>query len=250
MGRHCEIVGGHAGAITAMTMTEQGIYTASADKSLKRWKPLKKEDGRFELVPELTIPLTEACFSLLFSGGWLFCGLWDGSIRAYSQDGVDSTLRGHTRRVTALLVHQNVLISGAADREARLWQMDPATKVFNCTHTISESMPGSINRLHVLGQHLFVGGVSGLAMCNLASLTVTKILPPTKSVADFLEFQGHLIVAYSDGGIRIFDEEGTLKTDLKPLAAGPILSIGGLESGPRVLVGHAKGQAGSRPLRA
>lgn len=242
MGRHCEVGGAHTAAIAAITMTEHGVYTASLDKSLKRWKPVMRDGGRMELIAEMTVPLPESCFALVFSDGWLFCGLWDGSVRAYAQDGTNVTLKGHTRRVTALIVHQNVLISGSADREVRLWQMNPSTKSFSCTHTISDSMPGAIHRLHVLGGHLFIGGMSGLAMLNLASLTVTKILPPTKSVADFLEFQGHLVVAYSDGGLRIFDAEGTLKTDRQPLAAGPILALGGLESGPRVLVGHARGQ--------
>lgn len=248
MGRHCEVKGAHNGAISAITMCEQGIYTASLDKSLKRWKPVTGTDGRMTLVAELTIPLPESCYSLLFSGGWLFCGLYDGTVRAYSQDGKDVQLQGHTKRVTSILVHQTVLITGSADREVRLWQMNPATSTFTCTHTINDSIPGAVNRLHVLGEHIFVGGISGLAMLNLANLTVTKILPPTKSVSDFLEFQGHLIVAYADGAMRIFDAEGTLKTDMKPLAAGPILSLAGLESGPRVLVGHAKGQVSTITL--
>jgi len=242
IGRHCEIVGAHGQGIQAISMSQQGIYTASLDKSLKRWKPVPKPDGRMELQNDLQIPLKDSCYALLFQDGWLFCGMWDGSIIAYSQDGSNHSLQGHSRRVNALLVHQSVLISGSADKDVRLWQMTPGSNGFSCTHTISESMPGAINRLHVIGEHLFVGGVSGLAMCNLTSLSVTKILPPTKSVAAFLEFQGHIIVGYADGSLRIFDAAGTLKTDLKPLAAGPIVALGGLESGPRVLVGHAKGQ--------
>jgi len=215
---------------------------------LKRWKPNKRPDGRMELHSDLTMTLPDSCYALLYANGFLFCGMWDGSIIAYSQDGSNTVLQGHSRRVNHLLLHQSVLISGSADKDVRLWQVTPGSNAFSCTHTISESMPGAINRLHVLGEHLFVGGVSGLAMCNLTSLTVTKILPPTKSVADFLEFQGHIIVAYTDGSLRIFDAEGTLKSDVRPLAAGPIVSIGGLDSGPRVLVGHAKGQVSTITL--
>jgi WD40 repeat protein len=242
LGRHCEVRGAHNANINAIIMTSQGVYSASQDKSLKRWKPVKGADGRFELQAEITIPLPESCHSLLFSEGWLFCGLFDGSVKAFSQDGTDATMAGHRRRVTALLVHQGILISGSADREVRLWQMDAATKKFNCTHTVSESMPGAITKLVVLGGNLFVGGISGLAMCSLTSLAVTKLLPPTKAVADILEFQGHAIVAYQEGGLRVFDAEGTLKSEMKPLAAGPIQAIAGLESGPRVLVGHSRGQ--------
>lgn len=242
LGRHCEVRKAHGAAVTCMAMTAQGIYTGSQDKSLKRWKPTKLTDGRFSLVPELTVPLPDSCFCLLFNGGWFFCGLWSGQIQAFSQDGVELALKGHTRRVTSMLIHQNVLVSGSNDREVRLWQYDPATKTFNCTHTISESMPGSISKLHVLGGNLFVGGMNGIAVVNLETLIVTKLLPPTKPVADMLEFQGHLIVAYTEGSLRIFDTEGNLKSETKPLAAGPVLALAGLDSGPRVLCGHARGQ--------
>lgn len=242
IGRHCEVVGAHAQGIQAITMSEQGIYTASLDKSLKRWKPVPKPDGPIELQNDLQIPLEDSCYALLFHGGWLFCGMWDGRIIAYNQDGSNHTLQGHSRRVSALLVHHSVVISGSQDKDVRLWQMTPGSNAFSCTHTISESMPGPIHRLHPLGGHLFVGGMNGLAMCNLETLSVTKILPPTKPVADFLEFQNHLVVAYSDGSLRIFDPEGALKTTVQSLQAGPIVSLGGLESGPRLLVGHAKGQ--------
>ena len=78
---------------------------------------------------------------------------------------------------------------------------------------------------------------------------VAKLLPPTKAVADMLEFQGHVIVArtpamllamlsqqllqllpenrpeaYSEGQLRIFDAEGTLKSETS-LDAGPILKL-------------------------
>merc|ERR1711920_312843 len=127
-------------------------------------------------------------------------------------------------------------------QEVRLWQHNLGTNAFSCTHTIQDSTPGAITKLHVLGEHLFIGGMNGLAMCNLTSLAITKLLPPTKSVADFLEFQGHLIVAYAEGSLRIFDAEGTLKSEMKSMAGGPLLSIAGLESGPRVLCGHVCGQ--------
>ena len=74
-------------------------------------------------------------------------------------------------QVTTLVVHQGVLMrapqkkrrsdlvlrrgyagcrpqqnervrSGSYDGEVRLWQMDPATKQFKCTHTLEESLPG------------------------------------------------------------------------------------------------------------
>jgi WD40 repeat protein len=242
MHRHCEVANAHSGAIAAIAMMEQGIYTASHDKTLKLWKPEKDATGRFHLREALKVELQEACFSMCCIGGWIFCGLWDGSVKAFSQDGTNAQLRGHTKRVTAIIQHQGILITGSADRDVRLWTMDPGTKAFTCTHTLNDSMPGAISCLYVLGENLWIGGMSGIAMCNLASLKVTKLLPPVKSVARFLEFQGHVIAAYVDGTIRVFDGDGNQKSELQALAAGPIVSIGGLEAGPRFLCGHSHGQ--------
>jgi WD40 repeat protein len=175
-------------------------------------------------------------------GGWIFCGLWDGSIKAFSQDNVNTELRGHAKRVQAIIQHQGIIISGGADREVRLWQMDPNTKVFNCSHTLTDSMPGAINALYVLGDNLWVGGMSGIAMCSLSTLKVTKLLPPVKQVTSFLEFQGHVVAGYGDGTLRVFDAEGTMKSEMPALGAGTITSIAGLDSGPRLLCGHAHGQ--------
>ena len=49
-------------------------------------------------------------------------------------------------------------------------------------------------------------------------------------------------------GLRIFDAEGNLKTESKALDAGPILKLAGLDSGPRVLCGHAHGQVSTIQL--
>jgi len=246
--RHCQLDNAHSGAITNITMTPQGIYTVSQDKSLKRWQPQKQADGHFELKEDLTVPLDESCFSMLYKDGWIFCGLWDGSIKGFSQDGGNATMKGHTKRVNALIIHEGILISGAGDQSVKLWQMDPATKQFNCTHTVADCMPGAVNKLCVFGGKLMVGGSAGVAAIDLTSLTVKNILPPVKFVADFLEFQGHLIAAYSDGTMRVFDTEGNMQKELKESAAGPILSIAGLDSGPKIVCTHSRGQVGTIAL--
>jgi len=240
--RHCEVANAHTNAITAIAMTEQGIYTASQDKTLKRWKPSQDSTGRYQLTKDLEVPLDDSCYSMYCMSGWIFCGLWNGTIKAFSQEGGNFVMTGHTKRVTAIKEHSGVLITGGADREVRLWQPDQGTKTFKCTHTISESMPGSIHCLHVLGGNLWIGGMSGIAMCNLTDLKVTKLLPPVKPVNSFLEFQGHVIAAYGDASLRIFDAEGTMKSEMQNIAAGPIQRIAGLDRGPRVLCGHSYGQ--------
>mmetsp|Transcript_49869 Transcript_49869/g.108407 ORF Transcript_49869/g.108407 Transcript_49869/m.108407 type:complete len:420 (-) Transcript_49869:62-1321(-) len=246
LARHFEAVKAHSSSITAIMMTTEGIYTASTDKSLKRWKPVKKADGRFELQSDLMVPLDDSCYCLLYNSGWIFCGLWDGSIRAFSEEGQNQTLKGHSKKVTALIVHESVLISGSHDQDVRLWQADPQTKAFNHTHTVKDAS-GTINKLRVLGGNLFIGGSSGVALCSLADLRVTKVIPPLRFVADFLEFQGFLIVSYADGSIRVFDAEGNTKSEMAPFA-GPIVSMAGLESGPRVICGHSRGQVSSITL--
>merc|ERR1719330_1108757 len=57
-----------------------------------------------------------------------------------------------------------------------------------------------------------------------------------------------MIVAYSDGSLSIFDATGNPKHTQQPLPAGPVLCVAGLESGPRMLCGHAKGQVSSITL--
>jgi len=242
MGKHCEVKKAHGSAITSMVMTGDAVYTGSADKSLKRWKPVAGPDGRFTLEPDATVPLPESCCSLLHHQGWIFCGLFNGTIQAFSQDGTSASLKGHTRRVSDIIVHQNVVISGSADREVRLWQLVAGNNTFQCTHTIRDDMPGPISRLRVMGGSLYVGGLTGLAVVNLETLKVSKLLPPTKPVVDFLECQEHLIVAYSEGSLRIFKSDGTMTHETKALAAGQMFSLAGLEKGPRVLCGHARGQ--------
>eukprot|EP00913_Durusdinium_trenchii_P021866 g20546.t1 len=68
-------------------------------------------------------------------------------------------------------------------------------------------------------------------MLDLATLKVTKLLPPTKAVTDLLEFQGHIIVAYSEGMIKIFDAEGNQKRSTVCYARG---TMGYFSSGLRM----------------
>eukprot|EP00747_Dinoflagellata_sp_TGD_P167827 gnl/TRDRNA2_/TRDRNA2_193013_c0_seq1.p1 gnl/TRDRNA2_/TRDRNA2_193013_c0~~gnl/TRDRNA2_/TRDRNA2_193013_c0_seq1.p1 ORF type:complete len:445 (+),score=74.23 gnl/TRDRNA2_/TRDRNA2_193013_c0_seq1:106-1335(+) len=242
--RHQELKA-HTDAIMAVCITADCVYSASRDKMLKRWKVQKNAQGRFELVPEIEIPLGEQCWSMLYVGEWLFCGLGDGSIRGYKKDGNQQTGRNHTKRVTALLVHEAVLISGSSDGAIGLWQMGADGNSFSCTHSITEGITGSCTCLAVLQGHLWCGGTSGIAIVELTSLKVVKQLPPKKFVASFVTYEGHLIVSYADGSLVVFDAGGNVKHTQQALPAGPVLAMCGLEVGPRLLLGHAKGQVSS-----
>ncbi|CAK9064701.1 unnamed protein product [Durusdinium trenchii] len=248
MFRHSEITGAHKDAVMSVVMAADCIYTASRDKTLKRWKVNVGASGKFELQPELEVPLGEVCWCLISAGDWLFCGLGDGNIKGFMKSGQQTVLSGHQKRVSCLMTHQHVLLSGASDGAVRCWQMNPHTTTFECTHGISEGISGSVTALAVLGEGLWVGGSSGLALVELATLKVVKQLNPRKFVAGLLQFEGHMIVVYADGSICIFDGLGGLKHQQPALPAGPVLCIAGLESGPRVLCGHAKGQVSSITL--
>lgn len=243
-----EVKGAHGDAIMAVVMTEDAVYTGSRDKLLKRWRPQRDAQGRFQLQTDLEVSLGETCWCLLSVGEWLLCGLGNGQVRGYSKSGLERSMTGHTKRVNCLLMHQHVLLSGAGDGVVRCWQMDLATQTFSCTHSISEGLSGSITCLAVLNECLWVGGTSGVALVELASLTVKLQLEPKKFVAGLLQFAGHMIVAYADGAVCIFDANGNRTHSQQPPPAGPVLSIVGLESGPRVLCGHAKGQVSSIEL--
>merc|ERR1719424_43396 len=108
-------------------MAEDAIYTASRDRTLKKWTPGKNTAGRWELKLLLEIPLPETCWSMLYYGVWLFCGLGNGQIRCFSKEGQNATLEGHTKRVAALLIHQDILISGSSDCSIKCWQARPDT---------------------------------------------------------------------------------------------------------------------------
>lgn len=248
MYRHHEVPNAHGDAVMAIVMMEDSIYTASRDRLLKRWKPVRNQAGRFELRQDLEVPLNELAWSLISVGEWLFCGLGTGEIRGFSKAGAQAKLEGHTKKVTTLLVHQHVLLSGSADGTVRCWQMDPQSQTFACTHSITEGLSGAVSCMSVLNERLWVGGTSGVALIDLASLKATVRLPPVKFVAGMLQFTGHMIVVYSDGSALIFTANGEKTHQQPPLPAGPAMCLAGLDSGPRVLCGHAKGQVSSITL--
>jgi len=246
--KHQEIKKAHTDAITCICITEDCIYTGSRDKTLKRWKVGKGVSGRFELTPEIEVPLGEACICMVNVGDWFFCGLGNGSIKGFSKVGKETTLQGHAKRCQALKVHEVVLLSGGSDGVVKCWQMNPATQEFACTHSIQDGIAGSAACMEVLGEHLWVGGSSGVAIVELATLRVIHQLPQKKFVGGFLLFQDHMIVAFADGSTCIYDKTGNEKRADPPMAAGPILSMAGLPVGPRMLCGHAKGHISSVKL--
>merc|ERR1719265_2647001 len=159
-------------------MAEDAVYTAARDKLLKKWKPTKTGD-KWELTLELEIPLPDTCWSMLYYGVWLFCGLGDGRIRAFSKDGRDVTLTGHSKRVGVLLVHQDILLSGSSDGSIRCWQAQEGNpQAFGCTHSIASGLPDAISCMSVLNEALWVGGTSGVTLVDLSQMRAARDIQP------------------------------------------------------------------------
>lgn len=246
--RHHEVQKAHGDAVMAIVMMEDSIYTAARDRLLKRWKPVRNAAGRFELHSDLEVPLGEVAWCLISVGEWLFCGLGTGEIRGFSKAGAQAKMEGHKKKVTCLLMHQHVLLSGSSDGTVRCWQMDPQTQSFACTHSITDGLTGAVSCMSVLNDRLWVGGTSGVALVDLSTLRAGVVLPPIKFVAGMLQFTGHMIVIYQEGSVIIFNGSGEKTHQQPPLAAGPATCLAGLDSGPRILCGHAKGQVSSITL--
>lgn len=143
--------------------------------------------------------------------------------------------------MTALLIHENILISGAHDEEVRLWQHQSEGNRFHCINTIKDNI-GQVNCLQVLGTKLFVGTMSGIRIIDLGNLSVQPgVLPPTRSVSSFMLYENHLVVSYGNGGTQILDAQGQKKMLNDPTEFGSMTDMAGLESGPRVICGHGNG---------
>mmetsp|Transcript_48026 Transcript_48026/g.153593 ORF Transcript_48026/g.153593 Transcript_48026/m.153593 type:complete len:329 (+) Transcript_48026:1-987(+) len=62
--------------------------------------------------------------------------------------------------------------------------------------------------------------------------------------------EAHMIASYADGSVCIFDATTATKHSQPPLSAGAAVCLAGLECGPRLLFGHARGELSSIALPA
>eukprot|EP00930_Biecheleria_cincta_P004279 TRINITY_DN105182_c0_g1_i1.p1 TRINITY_DN105182_c0_g1~~TRINITY_DN105182_c0_g1_i1.p1 ORF type:complete len:579 (+),score=118.84 TRINITY_DN105182_c0_g1_i1:25-1737(+) len=245
---HQKILEAHAGSITAVCIAAEAVYTASRDKVLRRWKPQQNSAGLFELMSDLEVPLSGACWTMLHLGEWIVCGLDDGRIQAFSKSGSDVKLEKHSKGVSAMLVHQEVLVTGGAEGAIHCWKEEKSTGSFVNTHSVESLIKMQVRCMAVACGRLWVGGSRGVVCLDLETLSRAELIPPEKKVAGILEFQGHIIAMYSDGSSYVFDAAGKTKHSQGPLAAGPVLCVAGLETGPRVLCGHINGKISALAL--
>jgi len=246
--RHHWIQDAHEKSITAICVATDAVYTTSADGSLKRWRPHKTDDNLYELVAEMVVLLGDPCWCMAHANQWLFCGLSTGPIRAFCESGKDVTLSGHSQGVSAMVVHQGVLLSGSAEGTVRGWQWTEQAGSFVNSHTVDNLIPSQVRSLAVMNDQLWVGGATGVTVVELATLGRAVQLQPDRKVAALLEFQSHMIATFSDGSVCIYDGNGGTTHSQPALKAGSVIAVTGLECGPRVLFGHGRGEISSIEL--
>ncbi|CAK0857497.1 unnamed protein product, partial [Prorocentrum cordatum] len=168
--RHHWVRSAHDGAVTAVCVTQDGVYTASQDGGLKRWKPRQAASGRFELQPELQVPLGGPCWCMLHEGDWLFCGLESGRVRAFSRQGVDLTIEQRAEGVSSMLVHQDVLLTGSASGGVGCWKYSPEAGTFANVHAVADVASSQVRCLAVMSGRLWVGCSGGVTTAGALKL--------------------------------------------------------------------------------
>lgn len=230
----------HSEAISAICMTPEKIYTASHDGMLHTWYVVAGSDGGLQLRFGEAFSLGCDCWCLACYGQWLVCGLSDGHIRVFTATGGDSSTPAHNGGVSSLLWHKDVLVSGGANGRVRFWKRDEQHATINKEFEIMEQMPGQVRCLDVHGEALWVGGSAGITIVELATLARFKKAGPKSKVNAFLSYQGHMIAAYGDGTVRVFNALSEVTHTQEPIA-GDIMCMVGIEEGPRVLLAHTSG---------
>lgn len=150
--------------------------------------------------------------ALLFHAAskWFFCGLLDGLIKAYRQDPVaEANLQGHTGAVAALLLHEDVLLSGSEDCSVCACKYDAACGAFQCATTVASTV-GPVFALHVdmTSAGLWVGGHQGISCVSLQTMQSSGSIASPAQVVALLPYESCVIAAYGDGVVKVFDAGG------------------------------------------
>eukprot|EP00397_Hematodinium_sp_SG-2012_P029636 GEMP01031328.1.p1 GENE.GEMP01031328.1~~GEMP01031328.1.p1 ORF type:complete len:381 (+),score=76.26 GEMP01031328.1:133-1275(+) len=240
----------HKCSISQIACANGEIYTCSQDGYLKTWVS-KKELGPIALEQKFQQDLGGACWCLLVAGDTIFCGLTDGSIKMFSNGG-SSALEGHDKRVTAIVAHEGIIISGSIDSSVKMWQLINGT--FACVQTIQ--MAAEVRQLLVTttpdAKVLWVGtstGLFGLDLLNLQLPPVRVVKECTMVVTCLMEYANHVLVGYKDGSLKCFDKKGATKhemtayPDCKHMSAFSVVS-----EGNRLICGFNDGRLSSISL--
>lgn len=222
---------GHQGGIRAATLMKERVCTGGLDGRLMIWRGERCDSGggpgrlALALDNEVGLSQTGAVTAVLFheASGWLFCGLSEGLVCAFRQaPQANVTLTGHGGAVTALCMHEAVLVSAALDGTVRAWQYDQAVGSFHCAATVQSPL-GNVFALHTTAGAL--GGVGGLLWlgtqqgisCLKQGLQPVGEIRSTARVVGFLPYQGCVIAAFTDGRVKVFDALGNEQFSHGPL---------------------------------
>jgi len=202
---------GHASAVQCMAMVDDRVYSGGRDNQLFVWRGDRQPGQEFQLVQEAPITCSSGVVSILYDAPskWLFLGLWRGGIQAYCKEPVlDCKLEGHGRGVSSFAFHSNVLVSGALDATVRLWTPNPQAGRFEACGQPLTNPTGPVNSMRVFNGSLWVGADEGITCFDLSTLQAKGTIPSPVGVKEMLELEGHMLVAYKNGEVRIYDGNG------------------------------------------
>lgn len=241
----------HKGSISEIACANGEVYTCGHDGMLRTWVT-KKDLGPICLEQKLAQDVGSPAWSLLVTDGAIFCGLQTGSIKVFSPTGSSASLEGHTSRVTAILVHQGVIISGSFDSTVKLWKME--NDAFRCIQTVQ--MSAQVRSMLVTKSEnniaLWVGtsdGLFGLDLLNLQNPPVRVVKNCTTAATCLLEYADHVLAGFRDGSLKCFDKNGALKHEMTPYPdCNSLASFTVVCEGNRLICGFNNGRMASFSL--
>uniref|UniRef100_A0A7S4PTD7 C3H1-type domain-containing protein n=1 Tax=Alexandrium monilatum TaxID=311494 RepID=A0A7S4PTD7_9DINO len=211
---------GHDDGIYAACVMGDRVCTGGGDRRLLVWTGHCSPQGTLSFVEDNAVEFPAAVSSLLFHGEskWLFCGLFDGQIKAYRQEPfTEATLIGHGEAVTSMLIHESVLLSGSHDGTIRAWQHDPGSGGFRCAATVQSPL-GQVFKIHVQPpSSLWVGAQRGISCVNLQTMQPVGNIEAPARVVGLLPYENSIIAGFANGVVKAYDPAGNEQFSQGPL---------------------------------
>lgn len=202
---------GHGSGVQCMAMVDDKIFSGGRDEGLFVWRGAPDGPGMQLVQDAEPIGLGSAVNALHYdqASKWLFCGLWNGDVRGFCRDpGGQDCLKGHRRCVSSITTHSGVVITGSTDGTVRLWTADPAAGRFKLFGQPINNPSGPVSCVKVLGDALWVGGQQGVTCLDLGTMQPRGVLRSAAEVTQLMDFEGHMVAAYSNGEVKIFNASG------------------------------------------
>ena len=117
---------------------KDGIYSASSDRSIRKWK-----NGATQFEKE--IKLANNCYSLAISEDeeiLVSGGLSKDIILHNLINGQEHTLSGHSFRINSLQLRGKFLISGSNDKHMRVWDIQEKISIVEipCDYPVTSAL--------------------------------------------------------------------------------------------------------------